>query len=374
MRVHVALSILLLASCDADSLQQDDSAPFALQDVLGGADAAGFLRADAPRAFSFPEDHGPHPGFRNEWWYFTGNVETAEGRRFGYQVTFFNAALRSSAFADASAGQVAEASSWQTQHVWMAHLAVSDIENAEHHAFERFSRESPGLAGATSTPLHVWLDDWQLTTQSESEWRLQAAEAGIALDLNLASVKAPVLQGVDGLSQKGREAGNASYYYSVTRIATDGMLRIGDEAFTVSGSSWLDREWSTSALDDDQSGWDWFSLQFDDGQELMYYQLRTETGVAHPNSQGNWTDTAARQTLLTPDTVTLTELDTWTSPSGIAYTTAWSLAYAGRTWRVEALFDEQWMNLTIPYWEGAVDVRDENGERIGRGYLEMVRN
>jgi predicted secreted hydrolase len=255
----------------------------------------------------------------------------------------------------------------------MAHVALTDVEAAAHFPRERFSRENPGLAGASREPLRVWLEDWELRTSADGAWQLTVSDTAFALDLRLAPSKEPVLQGVDGLSQKSPEPGNASYYYSVTRIATRGSVRVGDESFTVSGSSWLDREWSTSALAADQSGWDWFSLQFDDGQELMYYQLRTDGGAVHASSQGNWTDQAARQTLIRPEDIVLEELDTWTSPTGVIYTTAWALRYAGRTWRVEAVLDAQWMDLSIPYWEGAVDVLNEAGARAGRGYLEMVR-
>lgn len=390
------LLLTALAGCSNEPAGEP-AVPLDLNSVLGGDNIEGYLRADAPRAFSFPQDHGPHIGFRNEWWYFTGNLETPEGRRFGYQVTFFNAALPASAeasagralteasagraFTEAPAGQApaeppvrqASASAWHSERLWMAHVALTDAAGGEHYALERFSRENPGLAGATLEPFHVWLEDWQVTGDGAGQWQIHVADAAFTLNLELSSSKAPVLQGVDGLSQKSPEPGNASYYYSMTRIATRGSILLDGQSFTVSGDSWLDREWSTSALGADQSGWDWFSLQFDDGQELMYYQLRTNGGAAHPNSSGNWTDAAAQQTLINPADIVLEELDTWTSPSGVTYTTAWNLRYAEKIWRVEAIVDDQLMALSIPYWEGAVDVLDEGGERLGRGYLEMVR-
>ncbi len=358
--------LLLLSACSGQPPASPPAADFNLSAILGGEDTEGYLRAEAPRAFSFPQDHGPHPGFRNEWWYFTGNLESEDGRRFGYQVTFFNASLPATE-------TVASESAWHSERLWMAHAALTDAQGGEHYPLERFSRENPGLAGAVAAPFHVWLENWQVTEGDNGEWELQVADDAFALNLALSPSKPPVLQGIEGLSQKSPEPGNASYYYSMTRIATRGTIALGGETFTVSGDSWLDREWSTSALGADQSGWDWFSLQFDDGQELMYYQLRTNSGVAHANSSGNWTDTAAQQTLITPAEIVLEELDTWTSPSGVSYATAWNLRYAGKTWRVEALLDDQWMALSIPYWEGAVDVLDENGVRVGRGYLEMVR-
>lgn len=358
------LLVIALAGCGAEPAGEP-AASLDLNRVLGGGNTEGYLRADAPSAFSFPEDHGPHAGFRNEWWYFTGNVETAEGRRFGYQVTFFNA--------DLAATQQASASAWHSERLWMAHVALTDAVGGEHHALERFARESPGLAGARLAPFRVWLEDWQVSGDDAGPWQIRVADPAFTLSLELSATKPPVLQGVEGLSQKSPEPGNASYYYSITRIATRGSIELGGESFAVSGDSWLDREWSTSALGADQSGWDWFSLQFDDGQELMYYQLRTSTGAAHPNSAGNWTDASALQTLINPTDIALEELETWTSPAGVSYTTAWAVHYAGKSWRVEAVVDDQLMALSIPYWEGAVDVLNASGARVGRGYLEMVR-
>jgi predicted secreted hydrolase len=183
------------------------------------------------------------------------------------------------------------------------------------------------------------------------------------------------LQGDQGLSQKSPEAGNASYYYSLTRIESEGEIMLNGESYRVTGLSWLDREWSTSALADDQSGWDWFSLQFDDGQELMYYQLRDNLGQTHPNSEGNWTDHNAQQTHITSEIIALFENKNWLSPSGISYTTEWTLQYDGQQWIIKVLLEDQFMDLSVPYWEGAVEILDaDSGEQVGKGYLEMVRN
>jgi predicted secreted hydrolase len=376
--INSLLLIMLMQGCSPPADIAPDAGGLQLSKVLGGDDTAGFLRAADPRSFSFPEDHGLHPGFRNEWWYFTGNLETAEGRRFGYQLTFFTAAVAPHAepsfTAAAPVTEAPPASAWRSERLWMAHLALTDVEAGVHYAVERFSRENPALAGAQAEPLRVWLEDWQLTqVDVDGSWRLQAADGELALDLLLVAQKAPVLQGENGLSRKSPEPGNASYYYSLTRLQTRGTVRTAGGEFSVSGSSWLDREWSTSALAADQSGWDWFSLQFNNGQELMYYQLRDAAGKVHPNSQGNWTDVDANQTLITPDRIALTELDHWTSPTGIRYTTAWSMALDGNAWQIRAVLPGQWMNLTIPYWEGAVDILDDEGSRVGSGYLEMVR-
>lgn len=369
-----ALTLCLLSVLGACTPEVPVESTLRIGDVLGGDDTAGFLRATEQRDFVFPQDHGLHPGFRNEWWYLTGNVSTAAGRRFGYQVTFFAGAVRAP---DAAVSLATQDSGWHSERIWMAHFALTDIDNDNHRAFERFSRENPGLAGAQLSPFKVWLEDWQLLGADSADtlpWTLQVAEDGLALRLQLQALKPPVLQGEQGLSQKSPAAGNASYYYSMTRLQTTGEVQVGNDVYAVSGNSWLDREWSTSALASDQSGWDWFSLQFDDGQELMYYQLRDGNGNAHPNSQGNWTDTAARQTLVSAAEIQLEPLRYWQSAQGVEYPVAWRLRYGGKVWRIEAAVAEQYMNLSFAYWEGAVVIRDEaDGAELGRGYLEMVR-
>jgi predicted secreted hydrolase len=366
MKRWLVLATLLLAACEPAPAP---APALRLSDVLGGDNTAGFLRADQPREFSFPSDHGPHPGYRNEWWYVTGNVETADGHHFGYQVTFFNAALTDR---QATTGE----SAWHGNTMWMAHVAITDVAGDKHIAHERFSRANPGLAGAQLNPFRVWLDDWQLVSvdgNNEFPWRLSVADEDVSLDLQLQAVKPPVLQGEQGLSRKSEAPGNASYYYSVTRLQTGGSIRVGDASYTVTGSSWLDREWSTSALGADQRGWDWFSLQFNDGQELMYYQLLDANGHAGPASHGNWTSTAAAQTAIRPGDIVLQPLASWTGPDGVAYTTRWQLQYAGERWQIEALVDDQFMALSLPYWEGAVRISDAaSGAELGHGFLEMV--
>ena len=339
-------------------------------DILAGNNVEGYLRADASRQFFFPRDHGPHDGFRNEWWYLTGNVATAEGRRFGYQVTFFKSALRPD-----NNNDCAGSNNWCTNHLWMGHAAVSDVDNQAHHSAEIFSRASPDLSGAKLDPLRVWIQDWQLFSGSNDfPWQLEVLTEDFALTLQLVSEKLPVLQGDNGLSQKSPEPGNASYYYSLSRMNTTGQLYLDGQAIAVSGSSWLDREWSTSALASDQSGWDWFSLQFDNGTELMYYQLRDLEGSTHANSSGNLTSVMGTQQLITPEAMALEEIDTWQAADGTVYTTRWRMQYQDRDLLVQAVFEDQLMDETFQYWEGAVDVLDfDTGNKVGQGYLEMVR-
>lgn len=364
------LFILVIFGITACSDSPPGEAGISLQQALGGTADARYLRADAPRAFSFPADHGLHEGFRNEWWYLTGNLQAEDGQHFAYQLTFFYQA-------QPPGTAVTTQSTWYSERVWMAHLALTDVAGNKHYAFERFSRENPALAGAQLQPFKVWLEDWQLGSVSAASvlpWKLSASTSEAGLALTLSEGKAPVLQGDKGWSKKSATAGNASYYYSMTRLPTAGEITVADKVYKVSGASWLDREWSTSALDADQSGWDWFSLQFDDGQELMYYQLRNNDGSVHPYSSGNWTDTEARQTSITREEITLEAVSGWTSASGITYTTQWLLRYRNKTWRIKAVLQNQLMDLTIPYWEGAVTVQDEsNAAQVGQGFVEMVR-
>ena len=344
----------------------------AVSSALGGANSAGYQRAYAPRPFDFPADHGPHPEFRNEWWYVTGNLADATGRSFGYQLTIFRIALSPTAPpAD---------SPWRVNQVYMGHFALTDVAGNRHYHFERFSRGALGLAGAHATPFRVWLEDWTLTGAESDLWplRLHAHEGDIALDLTLAAGKPVVLQGDQGLSQKSAEPGNASYYYSYTRLPTQGAVRVAGQTFTVSGASWLDREWSTSALGPDQSGWDWFALQLDDGQDLMFYRLRRQDGGMDSFSKGILAAPDGQTRRLRGNDVELQPLGQWVSPhTGDRYPAGWRLRLpaANLELTVTPKVVDQEMRLTVRYWEGAVAVSGRAGDQTvsGQGYLEMTR-
>lgn len=365
--------LLIVSACNREPEPETASAQLRLDldEVLGSEGGESFLRADEPREFDFPRDHGGHPAYRNEWWYLTGNLATESGRRFGYQVTFFRAALRPPMENENST------SDWQSDNLWMAHAALTDVESGRHVALERFSRENPGLAGVQTAPFRVWLENWSLSSSQQDSsfpWQLELNDPSYSLHLTLTPEKDLVLQGDEGLSQKSPIPGNASYYYSFTRLNSAGELTLGGDNFRLTGDSWLDREWSTSALAPEQSGWDWFSLQFDDGRELMYYRLLDVEGEPLPTSRGNWTDRFAEQTLIRPRDIRLEAERLWQGPDGNSYVTQWQLHYRDRSWRIEAVLEKQFMQLSLPYWEGAVEVRDmESGESVGHGYLEMVR-
>lgn len=356
------LLALLLSACDT---QQPATEPAVRVDqALGAEPDPGFARALEVREFQFPQDHAAHPDFATEWWYLTGNLYSESGRRFGYQFTLFRVGLRP--------GEAAQDSAWRTNQIYMGHLAISDIAEAKHYSSERFARAAAGLAGASAAPFEVWLGPWSLRSDTELfPLAVSAQNADIGVSLRLQSGDKPiVLQGERGLSRKSATPGNASYYYSFTRLPTHGELRIGDNVYTVQGDSWMDREWSSSALDKDQAGWDWFALQLDDGRELMYYQLCTKQGGVHAFSRGTLVDKDGSVHSLLPSQVKLTSLRDWQAADGARYPVGWRLQVAdyGLDLDVQAALDDQLMEHSVRYWEGAVDI---SGSHRGKGYLEL---
>jgi predicted secreted hydrolase len=364
-------------------MRQDEgrSSPPALGATLPVAEALastgpeGFARALAPRPIAFPADHGPHPAFRTEWWYWTGNLRApgADGRarRFGFQLTFFRSAL---------APVVApRRSAWGTRDVYMAHLALADVDAGRFRARDRWARGALELGGASGDPFRVWVGDWiaEGRTPAGPPIRLRAGEGDLRIDLTLTSLKPPVLHGERGLSRKSAEPGNASYYYSLTRMPVSGAVRAGDRAFTVEGLAWMDREWSTSALAPEQIGWDWFGLQLEDGRELMLYRLRQRDGTISPASQGTLIAADGATRVLERDAVEVLVLDHWVSPRGGArYPARWRLRIPAARLElvVTPLLPDQELDLAVRYWEGAVRVEGTADGRPlgGAGYVELV--
>jgi predicted secreted hydrolase len=515
------LACLALVAALAGCARTTETAPPSLDlaAVLGGPAEAGFARALAPRDFTFPADHGPHPEFRSEWWYYTGNLATDAGRPFGFQLTFFRTSLAP------PTADPTRASAWATPEVWMAHLAVSDPEGGRFYACERFARQALGLAGAEADPFAVWLGSWEARnrprgrtpTQSLGRSLAEQAQGGgrseaegeakdlagatpdptveatqalvpgmervelaafavgptrdcrplspnerpgeavsgdpnpspahrpssspqgielptdaFGLALALEPRKAATLQGDRGLSQKGDQPGNASLYYSLTRLGASGEITAGGRRYAVTGTAWLDREWSTSALSADEVGWDWFALQLDDGSELMLYQLRRRDGTISPHSSGSWIapaadqaadhspgtsiagiassgriergansglgatgsmytagDTAAAtaatptaeqrravaQTLAAGD-FRLEASDLWTSPRGGRYPARWRISVPSADIALEVVprLADQELAVSLRYWEGAVTVqgRVRGAPVSGVGYVELT--
>lgn len=339
--------------------------------VATGDAPAGFSRALNPMDFVFPRDHGPHPEFQTEWWYYTGNLQADNGDRYGYQLTIFRRGLTPGA---------APTDGLLTNQVYFAHFAVTDVAGNAHRATERFSRGAGGLAGAQGEPTYaVWLEDWRIDALNAdgSTVRLRAADAGLALDLELRSGKPIVLQGDRGLSPKSAAPGNASYYVSYTRMTTTGTLTLDGQVVTVGGESWFDHEWSTSALGPQGQGWDWFSLQLSDGRELMLFQIRNIDGTLDPVSGGTLIAADGSTTRLLAGDVRLEPLETWTSPrTGATYPIAWRVRIpaAGLDLTVRAQIPAQEMPLAFSYWEGAVAIAGTaDGQAVsGYGYLEMT--
>jgi len=331
----------------------------------------GFRRAEKPLDWEFPKDFGPHPEYQTEWWYYTGNLQSEEGARFGYQLTIFRRAVRP------ENERIERDSAWATEQIYMGHFAISDIKAGDHYAFERFSRGAAGLAGTQSDPYQVWLENWQISQIGEDQYRLQAEQDGIGLDLILEDLKRPILHGEEGYSQKGPDKGNASHYYSQTRLETSGSVQTDSGSYQVSGLSWKDHEFSTSALSSNQVGWDWFSIQLDDGSELMVFQIRRADGSIDPFSSGTLVAPDGGVQALNRDEFTIQVADTWPSPNtGATYPARWTVSVPAMeiTLNIEPYLRDQEMNVSYAYWEGAVGVTGVSGGQpvTGSGYVEMT--
>ncbi|MFK7912781.1 MAG: lipocalin-like domain-containing protein [Pseudomonadales bacterium] len=252
-----------------------------LQSVLGAeADNRGFQQAAADTAIVFPADHGPHPGFRSEWWYLTLVLKDVDGNAYGGQFTLFRQALQ------APAAPEPNANPWRSSQTWLAHLAMTDVAGSDHRFAERLSRGHTELAGARAQPFAAWLEDWRLASSSDAFLPLQltAIADDFGWSLTLDGARPLVLQGDQGFSAKG--PGQGSHYYSATRLEVQGTLAIDSRSVTVQGTGWLDREWSTSVLSARQVGWDWFALQLDDGRDLMMFNLRRDDCSRDPFDHG----------------------------------------------------------------------------------------
>lgn len=331
----------------------------------------GFQQADGPWEWDFPQDFGPHPDFQTEWWYYTGNLETDTGERFGYQLTIFRRALLP------EEDTPERDSAWAADQVYMAHFALSDISADKHYAFERFSRGADSLAGAQADPFKVWLENWRVVQTPDGLYHLSAKNKDIAVDLILKDLKGPILHGDQGYSQKGSERGNASYYYSLPRLETTGTLQTAEGIYQVEGLSWKDHEFSTDALSSGQVGWDWFSLQLTDGSELMIYQVRRDDGSIDPYSSGTWISPEGKTVQLGREQFEIQVTESWKSQqSGADYPAGWRISITTLDLDLEAkpMMNDQEMNVSYTYWEGAVELSGtKEGMHIsGKGYIELT--
>ncbi len=347
--------------------------------TVGTPNLAGYSRADAPYDWQFPRDFGSHDTFQTEWWYYTGNLTDETGRRFGYQFTIFRRAIAPTS--------VKSDSEWRTNQIFMAHFTISDIANQQFFHDERYGRGSADLAGALpndnnpSASYRVWLEDWQVYAIDETHTitRISAASNNFAVDLSLEQVKPPALQGDNGLSQKSPEIGNASYYYTLSRLITSGIITINEQNFAVTGYTWKDHEFSTSALGDGAQGWDWFGLIFDNDYELMVGKIRMEDGGREPAFGGLLIYPDGSTRYLASEMFTITPTGTWRSPHTNAdYPSGWIITLDGaifedgasRNLTVTPLqLDQELHSGDIAYWEGAVRI---DGDFTGYGYAELT--
>jgi predicted secreted hydrolase len=367
MRLLMALIVLLIISgfivARFDQVDAGGEIRANVANVVPTEESYSFARADQVIPITLPQDLGEHRDYRAEWWYYTGNLGDTAGNRFGFQLTFFRRALIPTL--------PERASEWATNQVYFAHFTLTDVSGGTFNYHERYSRGSPALAGAQSSPYHVWIDDWSAQEVGPGQVRLRAKEGDFALDLVLQQAKPPVLHGTQGLSQKSEEPGNANYYYSLTNNPSRGTITTPAGTFEVSGNTWKDHEWGTSDLGPEAVGWDWYSLQLDDGREVMYFNIRREDGGVEPVSSGSLINADGSYRHLAQEEVKITVLDQWTSASGATYPAEWQLAIPseGIDLHIKPLLPQQELRVSFTYWEGAVQIE---GTQSGYGYVEMT--
>src|SRR5260221_10920763 len=374
--MRAVIVIIGAGVCGMPQLQSKPAPAYSADVVsaLSGGDTTGYARALRVRDFSFPQDYGAHPEFQTEWWYYTGNLATADGRRFGYEFTIFRRAIAPTL--------PQRQSEWTTNQIYFADLAVSDIGGNQFFSKQQFSRGAAGLAGAVFDPrLKVWIQDWTMTAQDDAAktLRLQAAQDQIALDLTTNQIKPPTLEGDHGLSAKSPEPGNASYYYSLTRLPSEGKITVNGTSYQVTGNSWMDHEFSTSSLSKDALGWDWFALQLDNNREIMLYRIRKQDGSVEITSHGTVVNPDGSSTDIKLDGFKIDSSNQWTSPhTGAVYPSGWHVTVQAPSGPIQLditpLMKDQELNSATAYWEGAPQISGtDNGQPVkGYGYVELT--
>lgn len=348
---------------------------YSVSDIMSSGDSSGFEKALSLRKFSFPEDHFPHNSFRTEWWYFTGHLNSADGKSYGYQFTIFRTALipelpdNNSSFA---AGQL-----------YSVHFTLSDFSEGKFRFTEDFIRGDGNTGGFNNRESELKVNRNRLRIlPGESSagipdtFLIQAENGDLKLNLSLIPLKKPVFHGDAGLSKKSYAEGNASYYYSYTRMRTSGTLSVDGNISAVKGQSWMDREWSTSALEEDQRGWDWFSIAFDDGSELMLFKIRGEDNKSVSFSKGTYSDTDGNVKNLTGSQISVTETDFEAMSSGNRYPSDWEIKIKEPdiNLSIKTLLKDQELLVSIPYYEGGISVTGKKRGSVitGKGYAELT--
>jgi predicted secreted hydrolase len=342
-------------------------------------DAAGYLQITGPCRLEFPRDHGPHPGFRTEWWYYTGNLASETGRRFGFQLTFFRHQLTPFG---GSASWPEPHSAWRTRQVYIAHAALSDLSAKRHYQAEQVARGVMGLAGAIQegAEVSVFLRDWRAAILPGGH-ALEAGGPEFSFQLDLKPVKEALRHGIDGYSRKGSTPERASCYYSFSRMAATGTVTVSGKSLPVKGTGWMDHEFSTAPLEEGTVGWDWFSLQLADKTEIMIFQLRQREGGVHPASSGSYIDASGALRHLERGYFDIQVLDRWKSPkSGASYPGRWrvKVPLLGIDLEVSSNLPDQEMRTAqssgVTYWEGSVGIKGSKGGSPveGQGYVELT--
>ena len=363
LKYILAISFLFLPSLKADPASPSPPEPW--------------QRAIGSWSWMFPRDHGAHPNFKTEWWYFTGNLQDAQqgasARKFGYQLTLFRQGIQ---FTPAQ-----PTSRWTVRDFYFGHFTISDLATNQFHVAERVSRGALGEAKAAPDHMDVALGPWTIQQDAGEQIHLAANEPDMAINFEEHPLKPLVLEGVGGLSRKADGVGEASYYYSYPRLATTGRLRVGGKDYTVSGLSWFDHEFSTSSLGKDQVGWDWFCIQLDNREEIMLYAMRDKSGAMDPVSEGTWIKADGTSERLVPGSFSIAKQSAWRSPrSGAVYPAGWHIVVPGHRadLTVTPAMADQELHLTkmgaLDYWEGACSIEGSVADAPVKGvsYTELT--
>ena len=334
--------------------------------------AAQYRTAVPGYRFEFPRDHFDHPDFQTEWWYYTGNLKSANGHRYGFELTFFRQAV---------SRDPAQAATWDIKDIYLTHLALSDLDGQKFYHSERTNRAGPGIAGVSAPSARIWNGNWQIQWDGADQ-KLQAIDKQFQLHLTLHPEKPPVIHGENGVSQKSEGAGHASYYISLTRLSASGQLELNGQTLEVSGLAWMDHEFFTHQLESSQVGWDWLSLQLEDNTELMLFRIRRKDGSLDPFSAGTYVDARGKSTHLRANDFILQPLgENWTSPvTHATYPIAWKIVIPKLEIELEAhtsLAAQELAGKTKvapSYWEGAIQLSGHRGKSPlgGVGFLEMT--
>jgi predicted secreted hydrolase len=323
--------------------------------------------------YEFPRDFFAHPDFQTEWWYTTGNVKTPDGRSFGYELTFFRQAV---------SRDESQRNPWDVRDLYLAHLALSDLDGGHFYHAERINRAGPGIAGVSIPDGKVWNGNWSAVWNKGGTQQLGARDDDFQFSFTLKSEKPPVIHGENGVSQKAEGPGRASHYFSQTRLTTTGTIVLKGKRFDVSGLSWMDHEFFTHQLSAEQSGWDWFSIQLEDKTELMLFRLRRKDGTVDPFSAGTYVDAAGKSTHFRVSDFSLQPQGAaWKSPvTGATYPIQWNISVPklSLSLAVKSRLAQQELTGTTKfapnYWEGAMEFSGTRAKATihGAGYLEMA--